>query len=140
MAPQKHRRIKRKDAQHVRLYRHMMDSDAYLSLTSQARAVLMEVARIYNGGNNGLLAVSVRTAATRCNISKDTASRAFIDLERKGFIELVKRGAFSLKHRHASEWRLTWVRCDVTDALPSRAFHPPMPSFGTHIIYHTYLN
>jgi hypothetical protein len=42
---------KRLDAPHVRLYRWMLDSPAYLSLTCPARAVLIEIARGHDGTN-----------------------------------------------------------------------------------------
>jgi hypothetical protein len=32
------------------------------------------------------------------------------------------RGAFSLKKRHATEWRLTEFPCDVTHAIPTKDF------------------
>ena len=48
----KHRRLnKRLDAPHVRLYRWILDSPAYLSLSCQARAVLLEIARGHDGTN-----------------------------------------------------------------------------------------
>ena len=39
-----------------------------------------------------------------------------------GFLVLMKKGAFSLKHRHATEWRLTEFPCDVTHDLPTKDF------------------
>ena len=36
------------DAPHVRLYRWLLDSPAYLSLSCPARAVLVEIARVYD--------------------------------------------------------------------------------------------
>jgi hypothetical protein len=50
-----------------------------------------------------------------------TASNAFAELVETGFIEGAQKAAFSLKLRHASEWRLTWQVCDVTGQLPSKA-------------------
>jgi MarR family len=116
------RRNKRVDAPHVRLYRWMLDTPAYLSLSCQERAVLVEIARAYDGNNNGRIGLSVRRAAERCNIAKDTASRAFKNLVERGFVDCVTRGAFSRKSMHATEWRLTWWPCDVTGELPSKRF------------------
>jgi DNA-binding transcriptional regulator YhcF (GntR family) len=110
------------EAKHVRLYDYMLSSKAYLSLTCPARAVLIELARVYDGANNGRLGLSVRTAAQRSRIAQGTARRAFRELMDCGFVECVKAGAFSYKARHASEWRLTWWPCDVTGALPSKEF------------------
>ncbi len=118
----KRRRRKRIDAPHVRLYRWLLDSPAYLSLSCQARAVLVEIVRSYDGMNNGRIGLSVRRASGRCNIARGTASRAFAELQERGFIECVTQGAFSRKAPHASEWRLTFWGCDVTGALASKQF------------------
>ncbi len=106
----------------VMLSHFLLNSPAYLSLTPAARAVYVEIARLFNGRNNGYLALSVRDAAERCRINKDTAAKALVSLQEAGFIECAAQGAFSYKVRHASEWRLTTVRCDKTGALPSKAF------------------
>ena len=111
-----------KEAQHVRLYHWMIQSPAYLSLTPSARAVLVELCRLYNGSNNGEIGLSVRVAAERCRISKNTAARAFDDLVDRGFTTLMVRGGFSLKVRHASLWRLNHVNCNVTGQLASKEF------------------
>ncbi len=42
--------------------------------------------------------------------------------EDRGFVVQTKRGAFSLKARHATEWRLTEFGDDVTDALATKDF------------------
>ena len=40
----------------------------------------------------------------------------------------VTKGAFSLKKRHATEWRLTEFPCDLTHALPTKDFMRWQPS------------
>jgi hypothetical protein len=97
-------------------------SPAWRSLTPQARVVYVELARIYNGANNGRLALSARVAAERCNIAKNTATRAFRELTAKGLIDCATPGGFSYKLRHAAEWRLTEHRCDRTGEVPSKRF------------------
>jgi hypothetical protein len=120
-------RSKSDDARHVRLFDYMLNSVAWLSLSPAARAVYIEIRRVYVGSNNGRLGLSVRRAAERCRIAKDTATRAFDELSKKGFIECMAKGAFSLKSRHASEWRLTDKKCDVTgrlgDSTPFMKWH-----------------
>jgi hypothetical protein len=108
--------------QHVRLHHWLLNSAAYLSLSPPARAVLVEVMRIYNGKNNGKLALSVREAGLRCNISKNTAARALRELTERGFIEVRTPSSFSLKCRRAAEWTLTEFRNDVTGKLPTKSF------------------
>lgn len=107
---------------YVMLQHYLLNSAAYLSLSPAGRAVLVEIFRLYNGGNNGRLGLSVRIAAARCRIARNTAARAFDELQDRGFIECVTQGGFSLKLRHASEWRLTHLKCDASGQLPSSPF------------------
>lgn len=106
----------------VQLPWFMLDSEAWRALTPQQVAVYIDLARLYDGKNNGRLALSVRDAAERCKINKDTANKALATLEAMGFTECASQGGFSRKVRHAAEWRLTLWRCDKSGALPSKAF------------------
>jgi len=106
----------------VQLFHYVMDTPAWRSLSPNERCVLLEIARRYDGSNNGRLGLGVREAADLCNINKDTASRAFHALHERGLIECAQAGHFDFKQRHAAEWRLTWCRCDRTGASPSKAF------------------
>jgi len=132
----------------VMLTRFMLNAPAWRDLTPAARSVYLEVAKLYNGRNNGHLALSVRDAAEQCRVNKDTAAKSLASLQAHGFIECVTPGGFSRKLRHATEWRLTIERCDKTQSLPSKAFMKwrpppeefksrsensalPVPSFGT---------
>ena len=101
---------------------YLLECPAWLSLTAPARVIYLELMRLYNGSNNGSLALSVRDASDRCNIAKDTASRAFVELTDKGFVECARRGGFRRKTRLATEWRLTALRCDLTGQLPTKSF------------------
>ncbi len=110
----KRRRLnKRLDASHARLYQWLLDSPAYLSLSCQARAVLLEIARGHDGMNNSRLGLSIRRASERCNIARGTAARAFVELQERGFIDCMTKGAFNLKgtarQRMASD--LVELRC-----------------------------
>jgi hypothetical protein len=120
--PKRRRLNKSIDLAHVRLYKWLLNSPAYLSLGCPARAVLVEIARVYDGMNNGRLGVSVRNLAQRCHLAPATVCKALVDLQERGFIECVTRGSFNRKVRHASEWRLTWWPCDVTGELASKKF------------------
>ncbi|MBZ6079182.1 helix-turn-helix domain-containing protein [Microvirga puerhi] len=113
---------------YVSLPYYMLRTDAWHSLSPVARSVYIELATIYNGGNNGWLALSARDAAKRVGCSKNTAARAFIDLEQKGFIRCMQQGHFNRKSRHAAEYRLTIYDCHRTGERASKAFtnwHPP---------------
>jgi pyocin large subunit-like protein len=96
----------------------VLNSPGYKSTAAASRAVLVELVMVYNGGNNGRIARSVRQLAERCNISRDTAANAIQDLEDAGLIETVQKGSFKQRNRRASEFRLLWKRCDVSGALP----------------------
>lgn len=120
MAKRSRRRVKYE--QHVRLHHWLLSTLAYRSLSPPARAVLVELMRVYNGTNNGRLALSVRDAGGACCISKNTAARAFDELADRGFIVQTKPGAFSVKFRLATEWALTEFRNDATGAMASKDF------------------
>jgi hypothetical protein len=113
---------KRLDAPHVRLYVYMLNSPAYLSLGCPARAVLIEISRVYDGMNNGRLGMSVRKLAERCHIARGTVMVALNELQDRRFIECVTKGTFNRKVPHASEWRLTAWPCHVTGDLATKAF------------------
>ena len=106
----------------VMIYKWVLKSDAWKSLTPAARVIYIELKAIYDGKNNGYLGLSRRRAAELCRISKDTATRAFAELVEKGFIECVQQGSFNFKLRHAAEWRITEAPCDRTLQPPSKAF------------------
>jgi hypothetical protein len=113
-----------KTLRHVRLYHWMTSSPAWRDLNAVARAIYCEMAKRYagDGSNNGRLPYSVREAAAELKVGLATASRALKSLEERGFIVPVTKGAFSLKKRHATEWRLTEFPCDVTHAVPTKDF------------------
>ena len=121
------------DGRFVQLLNVMLESAAWRSLPASARAVYIEVAKLYNGSNNGRLALSVRDAAARCRVNKDTVSASLRLLEDHGLIECAMPGSFSLKTRHASEWRLTAKRCDRTGVLATHAYRAWDPTHGLDV-------
>jgi hypothetical protein len=113
----------------VRLPQWMLHSAAWRALSAVERCVLIEILAIYNGHNNGRLALSARDAGKRVGCSKNTAARAFDELRKKGFIDVATPGGFSRKTPHATEYRLTLYQCDRTGERPSKAFarwHPQL--------------
>jgi DNA-binding transcriptional regulator YhcF (GntR family) len=101
-----------------------MDTPAWVSLDCVARCVYVELARRYAGAgsNNGRIPLSLRELAEKLGVSKATAMRALKKLQNRGFVVLSKQGAFSMKVRHATEWRLTEFRCDVTGNMATKDF------------------
>jgi hypothetical protein len=104
------------------VHEFMQSSAAWQALKPQDRAVYLEVARVYNGSNNGYLIRSVRQLAELANINKDTAGKCLGRLVDLGFVECATPGGFSRKTPHAAEWRLTQYKCDRTGAMGTKAF------------------
>jgi hypothetical protein len=88
----------------VRLDYGLLHSQGWQLLHPVPRALYVELAKKFNGYNNGKIGFSVRDAASALHISPKTACRAFHALEMLGFIICTKRG--SLNTRQSSEWRL----------------------------------
>src|SRR5262245_46445011 len=103
----------------VRLTHDMMECQAWRSLDGNARAIYIELAKLYFGTNNGRIGFSVRQAAHAINVSKDTAARAVRHLQERGFIVATAKGCFDGK-RQATRWRLTELKCDLTGQPASR--------------------
>ena len=90
-----------------RLDHWVFKSEAYRALSLKARCLYTELLLFYNGSNNGSIYMSVRHAAKRLNVTKDTASKAFRELEEKGFIKVSERSSFDYKKGKATSWILT---------------------------------
>jgi hypothetical protein len=116
------KRTKVKESRHVRLYHWFLKSEAWKSLSPNARALYVEIVTRYNGSNNGRIGFSVRDAADALHVGKNTASAALKELQERCFLVVTKRSAFSLKTKMATEWRLTEFPCDITNAVASREF------------------
>jgi DNA-binding transcriptional regulator YhcF (GntR family) len=107
---------KDRSPRHVRLHHYLMQTPAWQSLDTVARCIYIEIATRYAGlgSNNGRISYSVREAADHLHVGKSTAMRALDQLQDRGFVVCEQRGAFSLKKRHATEWRLTEFANDIT--------------------------
>jgi len=95
------RSTKRRDESHVRLYRHELESAAYRSLSTDARALLVEFRALFSGRENRLF-MSVREAARRIGVSEKTGHKALRALLDRGFIRCVEQGGLTRKVKHAS--------------------------------------
>ena len=94
-------------ARFLKVEHWLMRTPAWRSLGPAPRALYVELAQRYNGSNNGEISMSVREAAALIHVAKDTAQKAFRELEDKGFILRVVCGSFDWKLRHATTWILT---------------------------------
>lgn len=112
-------RSKRRD-RFVKLDHWLQDTDAWQSLGPAPRALYIELARRYNSLNNGEISMSVREAARLLHIAKDTATKAFKELEAKGFIKRNVCGSFNWKLKQATTWILT--NYNLGDELATKEF------------------
>lgn len=102
----------------------ILATPAWRSLSPVARSIYIEIGSLYNQRNNGTLALSARQVAERMPIGRATATRGFKELVTKGFLIACRPSGFNMKtgERKATEWQLTRYKCDVTGALPTKAF------------------
>lgn len=114
------RSTKRRDEAHVRLYRHELECPAYRSLSTDARALLVEFRALFSGRENRLF-MSVREAARRIGVSQRPAQRALGELLDRGFIRCVEQGGFSCKTKHATVYAL---ECQPDNPLAEGATAP----------------
>jgi hypothetical protein len=118
------RKSKSHTPRHVRICHYMMDTPAWKSLGAIERAMYLDIASRYagQGTNNGKIAYAIRTAAKELSIGTSTAKRALDNLVERGFIACISKGAFSLKSKHATEWRLTEFASDVSNEFATKDF------------------
>ncbi|MCA0911001.1 helix-turn-helix domain-containing protein [Qipengyuania gaetbuli] len=93
---------------HVRVYHRQMQSDAWRHLSGSGVKVLLALAALEKGDNNGEFFLSARKGAEITGLGKNAVNRALHELQDKGFIYCAKRGGFSRKTPHAACWGLTW--------------------------------
>jgi len=82
--------------------RVLMNTQAWKSLSSTAQALYPWIKLEWKGpkaNNNGKVSLSVRHAAERLGVSKDTAARAFQDLQAKGFLVVTEAASLGV-HGH----------------------------------------
>ena len=91
------------------MLRHdVMDSPNYRALSHRAVRLLMDIARQYNGSNNGDLCATYSGMKARGWTSKDQLFKSLVELEYYGFIVKSRQGG---KHR-CNLYALTWFNID----------------------------
>ncbi|WP_192384094.1 hypothetical protein [Mesorhizobium silamurunense] len=116
-------RYKRKGkAKFLLIEGYLIRSTAWQHATPNDRALYLELKWRYDGFNNGRIGLSIRDAADALGIGKNAVSMSFSNLQSKGFVAVVTKGAFSVKVKRATEWLLTEYKCDVTGELPRKDF------------------
>ena len=91
----------------------LVDNDAYRALGSAAQALLIWFLLEWKGkyyNNNGKIMISVRQAAEKINVTRDTAAKAIRDLQAKGFIVVRKGGSLGIEgHGKCPEYEITSI-------------------------------
>jgi hypothetical protein len=100
----------------IQLPHHVKRSTSYHGLSLAARALLTELIDRYNGSNNGMVVLGQREAAYELHVNQATISRAARELDDADLARPTQVGEW--RGRRATEWRLTWRRCDKTGDLP----------------------
>ncbi len=127
------------EARHVRHYEWMLACPAYRALSCQARSLLTELYRLYNGENNGALFMSCRRAAELLNVGKNVPTKLFRELVDKGFVAIARDSNFGLKTKEARSWILTEFGINGERPLkdfmrwrPDAELQNTVPLEGTH--------
>ncbi|WP_127561765.1 helix-turn-helix domain-containing protein [Nioella ostreopsis] len=84
----------------TKLIRATMETPAWRALPPIAQALYPWLRLEWRGpdaNNNGKLRLSVRQAAIRMGVSRDTAARAFHELQAKGFIVMTERACLGIE-------------------------------------------
>ncbi len=105
---------------YAKIEREWFRLKAWRDMSTNARALLVEIIGSYRPGTNGMLAWSVRDAALVLN-SKSTAARALVELENFGWITIESVGSFKKKNK-PSLYALTMYANDATHEAASMAF------------------
>ena len=107
---------KRGKRKFLRLFTNVKRSVNYHGLGNYARCLLYELIDRYTGINNGFIGLGTREAAYELGCSHGTIISAMRELDDAGLARPTKLG--SRLGKKATEWRLTFLRCDKTGELP----------------------
>ena len=92
---------------------YVVDTEAWRSLGTASHSLFTLLCLEWNGpnyNNNGKIILSVRQAAERMGVSRDTAAKAFRELQAKGFIVVRKGGSLGVTgHGKCPEYEITSI-------------------------------
>lgn len=99
------RRVEAKAEHFTKLVRNTMECAAWRALSPTAQALYPWLKLEWRGpqhNNNGRIRLSVRQAADRLGVGVNTASRAFHDLQSKGFLVVTEHARLGIKGQATS--------------------------------------
>lgn len=102
---------KKKGPPFVMFYHRLVDCPNYAHLSTKAVKLLLEVARQYNGKNNGDLSITLKLMKKYGWNSNDQLGKATKELVHYGFIELSRQGG----RNQCNLFALTWQPIDECD-------------------------
>lgn len=118
MGRAKHKRTGRDGVRFLALPHTVMDSPAFLGLSAPAVRLLLDIARQFDGRNNGRLVACMSALKSRGWTSNDTLSRARRELEAAGLLYQTRIG---MRPNRAAWFALTWSTLDWTPEMECSA-------------------
>ena len=106
----------------VQLSRFIKRSQAWHELSLPARCALIELLDRYNGINDGMIGLGLRGLAAALKCSHGTALNALRELDDARLAHPITGGHW--RGKRATEWRITFYRCDKTGELPFKDWKP----------------
>ena len=100
--------------QYVQLYHYILNSPAYRSLSYTARSLLVDIAKQYNGQNNGDLCLAYSQMRPLGWSSHGVLDRAKAELLERGFIQETRKGR---RPNIASLYAITWQPLNPMEKL-----------------------
>ena len=92
---------------------YVVDAPAWRALRTSSHSLFIILCLEWGGpkyNNNGKITLSVRQAAERMGVSRDTAAKAFRELQAKGFILVTKGGSLGVTgHGKCPEYEITSI-------------------------------
>jgi hypothetical protein len=104
----------------------VLDSPGYRACTHTSHSLLLEIARQFNGNNNGKLVITPKYLSPRGWRSNDVITRAKAELLAAGLIFETRKGA---RPNRASWYALTWHPLQVLDGLDISPAHYPRGAY-----------
>lgn len=124
----------------TKVHLNMLKCPAWKALSTAAQALYPHIALEWNGpqaNNNGDISISVRQAADRLGVSRNTAAKAFHDLQAKGFIVMTSAGALGVEgHAKCPTFELTDHPPKGGHSVPKKLYRSWTPENDFEVIRH----
>jgi hypothetical protein len=114
----------------------VMDHPDYIALSANAIRLLLEMARQYNGHNNGDLSAAFSVLRNRGFRSKTTLAKALRELEERRLLLCTRPWRFLNPGSQCALYGLTWLAIDECGrkGLEVKPTQKPVRSFSAEII------